>query len=184
MQMKGFEETKKILEAALFMSPSIVRFEDLLRLSGNVLEFRKAMSSLMEDYQNRDGALELLESKHGFQMKVKEAYYNKVMHFASATEFSQSALKTLALIAYKQPILQANVIKYRTNKAYDDIKILEEKGFLSKHPSGKSYILRTTQKFLKYFGENPVHLRKLTPEELAKQALSLSNQREEVKQKD
>ena len=153
-------ETKKILEAALFMSSAVVRFEELLKLSGNVLHFRKAMTALMQDYADRDAALEIVESKNGFQMKVKEHYYEKVTHFASSSELSKSALKTLALVAYKQPILQSVLIKYRTNKAYDDVKLLEEKGFLSRQERGKTFLIRTTQKFLKYFGENPVRFKK------------------------
>ena len=69
-------------------------------------------------------------------------------------------MKTLAFIAYKQPLMQSNLVKVRSNKAYDHLKILEEKGFVSKEPKGRSYMLRTTKKFVEYFGEKAL---KLTP---------------------
>ncbi len=151
-------DTRKVIEAALFMSPTAVSFGELLGLSGNVLKLRKAVNELITKYNTDESALEVVETNSGFQMKVKPAIENKVTHFAASSEFSKSALKTLAFIAYKQPIKQSILIKYRSNKAYDDIKILDEKGFISKEPANRTYLLRTTKKFVKYFGDDAVKI--------------------------
>ena len=122
------------------------------------------LSELIEDYNERDTAIHIVETAAGFQLKLKPEYHQKVTHYAASLEFSKSVLKTLAFIAYKQPIEQSKLIKYRTNKAYDDIKILLEEGFISKEPKGRTFLLRTTKKFLSYFGDNAV---KINPHEAA-----------------
>jgi len=63
-------------------------------------------------------------------------------------------MKTLALIAYKQPIIQATVVKYRNNKAYDHLKLLLDEGFIKKEPRGRTFTLTTTTKFIEYFGKD------------------------------
>ncbi|HLC36193.1 MAG TPA: SMC-Scp complex subunit ScpB [archaeon] len=151
-------EAKKVIEAALFMSPQAISFNELVSLAGGVLELRDALNELMKEYSERDSSLEIIESAGGFQMRVKDSYYSKVKNFAASSNLSQSYLRTLALIAYKQPIKQATVIKYRSNKAYDDIKVLEEMGFISREKNERTFILRTTKKFVKYFGDNPIRL--------------------------
>jgi DNA-binding MarR family transcriptional regulator len=72
------------------------------------------------------------------------------------TELSKTILETLAVIAWKHPVLQADVIKIRTNKAYDHIKELEELGFITKEKKGRSYLLKVSTKFREYF-ELPGH---------------------------
>lgn len=151
-------ENRKIIEAALFMSPNAMSFADLLALSKNVLDLRKAITELHEIYSEENSSIEIAETSAGFQMKVRSDYADKVAHLAASSEFGKSVLKTLAFIAYKQPIKQSTIIKYRSNKAYDDIKQLEDEGFISRERRGRTYIIRTTRKFVKYFGENAVKL--------------------------
>jgi chromosome segregation and condensation protein ScpB len=63
-------------------------------------------------------------------------------------------MKTLALIAYKQPINQSLVVKYRNNKAYDHLKLLLDEAFIKKEPKGRTFVLTTTTKFIEYFGKD------------------------------
>lgn len=150
---------KNKIEAALFMSSKPLSFTELHEIAKtNVSELREALNELISEYSERDSALEIKESSLGYQLKVKKEYEGSVSRYAQKSEFGRSMLKTLALIAYKQPIKQSEVIKYRTNSAYNDVKELEEKGFISRQPEGRSYIVRTTKKFTEYFGEDPVRL--------------------------
>ncbi|MDO8627896.1 MAG: SMC-Scp complex subunit ScpB [Candidatus Diapherotrites archaeon] len=150
---------KQIIEACLFMSPKPLSFEDLFKLCEvNVLEFRKALNELMNELDERNSAMEVVESASGFQMRVRTELLDKVGFFAASPELSPSITKTLAFIAYKQPVKQSLVVRYRSNVAYDDIKILLEQGFISREPFEKTFILRTTKKFVDYFGEKPVKL--------------------------
>lgn len=157
--MIKLSEVKKIIEAALFMSSKPIPFMELLKLSESALELRKSITELTNFYNSSDSALEITETPAGFQMRVRLNYADKVNHLAAASsEFSSSVMKTLALIAYKQPLIQAELIKYRSNKAYEDVKVLESLGFISREPNQKTFILRTTKKFVEYFGPNPVKL--------------------------
>ena len=86
-------------------------------------------------------------------MRVKEEYEDHVSHFAQNSMFSRGVMKTLAFIAYKQPISQSVVIKYRNNKAYDHLKLLVDEDSLKK-AKGRTFILTTTSKFIEYFGKD------------------------------
>ena len=59
--------------------------------------------------------------------------------------------KTLAIIAFKNPVLQAEVIKIRGNKAYDHIKLLKDEGLLISEKSGRTKLLKLTPQFYDYF---------------------------------
>jgi segregation and condensation protein B len=152
----SYNEKEKIIEAALFMSPKPLDIEKLNEMAQ--VESRVTTKAMLLElkglYDSKDSALEIVESPAGFQMRVREAYQEKVKHFATESIFSKSVMKTLAIIAYKQPIAQSQVILIRNNKAYDHLKILLENGFIKKEPKGRTYVLTTTQKFLEYFGRD------------------------------
>ena len=122
---------KKLIEAALFISPNPLGLSELHKLVKDIQLLRIALKELTEEYSARDSAIYIEESASGYQMKLKPEYAAKVSMFAPESELSKSVLKTLAIIAVKQPIKQSDVIKYRSNKAYDEIKILLEKGYIS-----------------------------------------------------
>jgi segregation and condensation protein B len=148
-------EEKKLVEAALFMSPKALSVADLMGVMGTSdygLAKRIAFE-LMAEFNARDSALEIIESDGLFQMRVKPPLEPRVQDFAAESMFNKGTMKTLALIAFKQPILQSSVIKYRNNKAYDHISRLLKEGFIAREPHGQSYFLRTTKKFFEYFGK-------------------------------
>jgi seryl-tRNA synthetase len=60
-------------------------------------------------------------------------------------------METLAVIAWKYPVLQADVVKIRHNKAYDHLRQLEELGFIMRVKFGRTNKLTLTQKFFEYF---------------------------------
>ena len=85
-------------------------------------------------------------------MDVKEEYISLINKLATGNaEFSKAEQETLAVIAYKQPAIQSDVIKTRGNKSYDHIKKLKEEGFLISEKFGRTKILKLTQKFYDYF---------------------------------
>ena len=65
---------------------------------------------------------------------------------------SRDLLKTVALIAYHQPILQSNLFDMIGSKVYEHTKGLEELGLISRKPSGRSFALATTRYFAEFFG--------------------------------
>lgn len=154
------QETAKIIEAALFTSPQPLTLTDLYSLTRqNVSELRIALNELIEFYNSSDSALEIAETTQGFQMKVRKGFDEKVTHLTKAPELSKGVMKTLAFIAYKQPIKQSDLIKYRTTSAYDEIRVLEEKGLISREQRGRTFVVRTTKRFLNDFGQDALILK-------------------------
>lgn len=155
--IKGFDkDSKKVLEAALFMSPKAVPIEELAKTIKNdsLLETHRLVKELLEEFNQRDSALEITDLNGSFQMRVRDDFEGDVQKFASGAEFNKSIQKTLALIAFKQPIKQSLVIKLRNNKGYEHVKVLFEKGLISKTRYGRTFLLKTTKKFLEQFGKN------------------------------
>ncbi len=149
-------EKEKILEAALFMSPKPLNIDELkqIALIDSRVETKVLLEELISFYNSRKSSLEIVDLPVGYQMRIKKQYEDFVSHLATDSMFSKGVMKTLALIAYKQPIEQALVVKYRNNKAYDHLKILFENGFLKKEPKGRTCVLTTTTKFIEYFGKD------------------------------
>ena len=149
-------EKEKIIEAALFMSPKALNLDELNAIAeiNSRLETKSLVQELMHFYNTRKSALEIVELPIGYQMRVKEAYEDKVQHFAQDSLFSRSVMRTLAVVAYKQPVVQSEVVQLRNNKAYDHLKLLLDHGFIRREPRGKTFALSTTTKFIEYFGKD------------------------------
>ncbi|MFH0954551.1 MAG: SMC-Scp complex subunit ScpB [Candidatus Micrarchaeota archaeon] len=149
-------DSKKVLEAALFMSPKAVSVEDLAKTikSESLLETHRLVKELVQEFNSRNSALEIIDLSGSFQMRVRSEFEDEVQQFAAGSDLNKSVQKTLALIAFKQPIKQSLVIKLRNNKGYEHIKVLHDKGLVSKQPFGRTFLLKTTKKFLEQFGKN------------------------------
>lgn len=140
------------VEAALFATANPISLDELADMLGEgKRKVKIALDRLIEDYESRPNtALEIDESDAGYILAVKTSY-GKVVERLVPMELSQGALRTLSLIAVKQPILQTILIELRGSSAYDHIKELIEHGLIVKEPQGRSYLLKTSPKFADYF---------------------------------
>lgn len=163
------EDLVPFVEAALFATASPLSLDALADLLGEgKRKVKIALDRLIEDYESRpNSALEIDESDAGYILAVKTSY-GKVVERLVPMELSQGALRTLSLIAVKQPILQTVLIELRGSSAYDHIKELLEHGLILKEPQGRSFVLRTSPKFADYFKVDKEtierHLSALKPE--------------------
>ncbi len=163
------EETKetalKVMEAALFMGGKGLSVEELGKISNvPLLKVREYLPELVDAFNARDSALEMVEDAGGYRMRVRSPFDEKVSHLTGVGELNPAEMKTLAFIAYKQPLLQSHLVQVRSNTAYEHLQKLVETGFVSREPRGRTYILRTTKKFSEYFGTNALKLRPYTAE--------------------
>ena len=85
-------------------------------------------------------------------------------------------LETLAVIAFKYPILQSDLIKLRTNKSYDHLVELEKSGYISRQKHGRTNLIKLTEKFFKYFD--------LTEEKLKEQFRDFDSIAKAIKEKE
>ena len=168
------DEKGKLIEAALFMTPRAVNVSQLMEIISeqNYTMAKGIALRFMRDFNQRDSSLQIVQIDDAFQMGIRQGYEEKVRHLAQKAMFHSGLMKTLALIAFKQPISQSLVIKYRNNKAYDHLHRLVEEGFIAREKKGRSFVLRTTKKFLEYFGEDAIKQKKLVPKQAPEQAAS------------
>jgi segregation and condensation protein B len=156
-------EQRKLVEAALFMSPDAISLGDLMEIietEDKELVVR-LLDDLISEFNTRNTGLEIIKQGDKVRMKVKDSYTKQVSHLAVDTEFSKAALRTLGLIAVKHPVKQSIVVKIIGNKAYDYVKLLAEKGFIKAKKSGNTKMLEITPKFESYFGKNIAEIKKL-----------------------
>ncbi|MEM3373717.1 MAG: SMC-Scp complex subunit ScpB [Candidatus Woesearchaeota archaeon] len=144
---------KNMIEALLFASGRYMSIETLMNLTKaeNKEIIIEIINQLKGEYDSRESPLMIVEEKDGFKLTVREQYLPLVRKIVSETELPKTILETLAVIAWKNPAKQSEIIQIRHNKAYDHIEELEELGFIKKEKKGRSFILKLTDKFYDYF---------------------------------
>ncbi len=143
---------KKIIEAILFSSSDPITLSELSKVVGEKADIVKnALDELISDYNNRDSAIEILQMGDKYIMRVKPEYAEYVEKY-SEREFDRATLRTLAVIAVKQPITLSRLAKIRGNKCYEHVRKLREMGFIKTERKGRSTIITTTKEFAAYFG--------------------------------
>jgi segregation and condensation protein B len=155
-QVVDMPRMKALAEAALFMSSNPLTLDQLGKLikSEGISMTVQVVDEMIRDFNGRNAALEIVRTMDGrYRMQVRKDLLGSVKDLAINVDFSKSVLRTLAIIAFKQPIRQSIIIKMRGNKAYDHIVALEEQGFVKKTKEGNTFLLDTTKKFIDYFGE-------------------------------
>jgi segregation and condensation protein B len=146
------EDVNKI-EAVLFITGRFLSLEDIGKFTGlaSAGYVKDAMNTLIKRYSANEGALELTQQGDKFKLGLKKQYLHLSESLLTDAELDRPTQETLAVIAYKNPALQSEIIRIRGNTAYDHIKILKELDFITTEPSGKTYIIKLTNKFFDYF---------------------------------
>ncbi|MBN1503149.1 SMC-Scp complex subunit ScpB [Candidatus Woesearchaeota archaeon] len=144
---------KSQIEAVLFSSGRFMDIDTLMQLMGlsDKRIIKQGIEKLRKEYEDRNSPLMIVEEKNGWKLTVREKYLPLVRKIVADTELPKTILETLAVIAWRAPVLQSKVVDIRHNKAYEHITELEELGFLIKEKLGRSYLLKLTQKFFNYF---------------------------------
>lgn len=150
------------VEAVLFAIGKEVTVERIANLcSLKEEEVKSILIALEVKYQELNLAYHLVSKENGWKLTVKDAYIPLVSSIVSSTELERPLMETLAVIAWRYPIMQSDVVKLRNASAYEHMKKLEEQGFIAKEKSGRTFKLKLTKKFFEYFD---------LPSEEAKQA--------------
>ncbi len=144
-----------VVEAALFVGGGNITVERLAKVCGlDPKQAKEAADSLVEEYGRREGGVEVFRSGKSYGMRVKPEYEDSVTPLIPETDMPKAMLKTLAMIAYEQPVKQSYIVKLRGNRVYDYMKRLEELEFIERKDEGHTKILTTGPKFNKYFRIN------------------------------
>ncbi len=143
-----------LVEAALYVSGRPLTLKELASVLGtrSKSKTRRLATMLMKQYANRDTALEILELQdHRYVMQLKTGLTRHVKKLVKKPLLTSGPLKTLAYIAYKQPVSQKRVADMRGNHSYIHMKELKEKSLVKSKKRGRSTILTTTEYFADYF---------------------------------
>ncbi|MHA2007698.1 MAG: SMC-Scp complex subunit ScpB [Promethearchaeota archaeon] len=144
---------RNLVEASLYAAGRPLTIEEI----SNRLEFpKKEVDELINevafDYLERSTALVIAQIGDKYQMQIKPEYTEKVSKFAKGGAIAERYLRTLTIIALKQPILKSTVIKLRGSGAYEHVKYLIDNGFIDGVKKGRSQELTTTDKYADMFG--------------------------------
>lgn len=145
------QQLKSRIEAVLFVTAKALTLDEIgVYLDKEPEEIEEALLELIMDYASRDGALEI-DDENGYILQVKEDY-SDIVEKICPIDLSSAVLRTLLVIALKQPIRQSELVKLRS-AAYEHISELVEKGLIAKQKdkNGRSINLKTTAKFAEYF---------------------------------
>ncbi len=159
--MEKTEEIKPIVEALLFASEEPITLRKLTDIIEGVdsAQIQETIVQLKNDYTIQGRSFQIEEIAGGYQLFSRPEYYEwiaKLRKKSGETKLSQAALETLAIIAYKQPILRANLESIRGVQSGQIIRLLMEKDLVKvvgrDESLGHPLLYGTTKKFLEYFG--------------------------------
>ena len=184
------EDTKKRIEAILFVLNKGIELQRLSELSGlgSVGLVKDIVNELIAEYSTRDSAIEILEEEGRYRMNIRRNYVSLVKDLMTNTELDKPMLETLSVIAWKQPILQAEVVKIRGTTTYEHMQALTEMGFVITEKYGNSKLVKLTPKFYDYFDTNQEAIKaefnkyKTKIENTEKSEIALNQRIEEIKQ--
>lgn len=153
------EDLKTIIESLLFVADNPMNVEKL----GDVIEeadakaIRSAVRELLRDYDNPRRGFQLHEVAGGYQFRTHpecQAYIKRLLKPAPS-RLSRAALETLAIIAYKQPIIRSDVEHIRGVDSGGVLRVLMEKKLVRvlgrREIPGRPLIYATTKHFLEVF---------------------------------
>ena len=145
------QQLKSRIEAVLFVTAKALTLEEIATyLDKEPEEVEQALLDLIMDYASRDGALEI-DDENGYILQVREEY-SDIVEKICPIDLKPAVLRTLLVIALKEPIRQTELVKLRS-ASYEHVAELVEKGLVSKHKdkNGRSINIKTTPKFAEYF---------------------------------
>ncbi|MBI2669356.1 SMC-Scp complex subunit ScpB [Candidatus Woesearchaeota archaeon] len=179
------DEKHKKMEAVLFAVGKEITAERLASLcSLDVTEVESIVNDLIAEYGARDQSLHIVKKDQGWKLTVKDEFVPLVSSIVSSTELERPLMETLAVIAWRYPVLQSDVVKLRNASAYDHMKQLEERGFVEKEKFGRSFKIKLTKKFFEYFDlpseEAKQAFLKQVPVEVLQEAEQVNKEADEV----
>jgi segregation and condensation protein B len=150
-----------ILEALLFMATDPLPMNRIVSLLGAVSkqQVQEALVRLKDEYAREGRGLDLVEIAGGYRLVTKPDYapwVKRLEKVKAPAKLSRSALESLAIIAYKQPIVRAEIEQIRGVETSGVLRTLLERKLVRivgrKEEPGRPIMYGTTKFFLEHFG--------------------------------
>lgn len=153
---------ESVVEAVLFASDESLTEARLATIvETSVKQIRQHIKNLNDKYQANNSAFKIEQIAGGYQMLTLSPYnywLKKLLRARSDSKLSPAALETLAIIAYKQPVMRADIEAIRGVTVGEVIRSLCYKGLVKivgrAEVLGRPMLYGTTKKFLEVFGLN------------------------------
>ncbi len=155
------KKAKLVVEALIFASSKPLTPAEIRKVTKvlSVAQIEKIVAELKEDYQKTERCFELLEIAGGYELSTRREFAPWILKIElqrKARQATQSALETLAILAYKQPLTRAEIEALRGVDTSGVLNTLMEKNFIKitgkKEVPGRPFMYGTTEKFLEHFG--------------------------------
>lgn len=153
------ENLSAILEALILSSESPLSLEKICAALGSEdkEEIKRALARLIAQYDERESGIVIQEVAGGFQFRTRPemAQWIKKLKGVKPASLSPAAMETLAIVAYRQPIVKSEIESIRGVDVSAPLKGLLDKKLVRilgrKDVPGKPIIYGTTKKFLEVF---------------------------------
>jgi segregation and condensation protein B len=152
-------DIKPILESLIFVSESPVRLETLVEILPELSKegILEGIHRIKTEYEEDSKGMELVEVSGGYQFRTKPKWAEWVQRLkkTKTVKLSRSALETLAIVAYRQPVIRPTIEEIRGVDSGWVLRTLLEKGLIKitgrKEMPGRPIVYGTTQTFLELF---------------------------------
>ncbi len=152
-------DLKNIIESLLFVSDEPLALDKLRAIleTADTKEIRAALHTLSDEYAARGGGFYLQEVAGGWQIRSRPEYHEWIKRLLqpSPQRLSRAALETLAVIAYKQPIIRVDIEHIRGVDCGGVLRQLMERKLIRvlgrREIAGRPLIYATTKLFLEMF---------------------------------
>ncbi len=149
---KPTSDPKLLVEGMLFSAGHAMQVVEIEQATGLARrEVLRQLRRLASEYRRRNTAMEVSKAGSKWTMQLKVELTPQARSVAPP-EIPARLLKTLALIAYHQPMRQSDLQEMVGPKVYDQVRELVELGLVVAQPRASTKSLTTTQRFLEYFG--------------------------------
>ncbi len=157
------ERSLALLEAVLLIADEPLPIRKLVQVTGlpDVGAVRRLMKKLQDLYDRDGSAFDLEELAGGFQLLTRPVYHRWLTSLRRSQQelkLTAASRETLAIVAYRQPIMRADIEAIRGVHCGETLRLLMEKGvvkIVGRHDSlGRPVLYGTTKMFLQVFGLN------------------------------
>ena len=150
----GIKE-KRLVESVLFSASKPVGINEIKEATDlPPKKIKDTLETLIEDYnveRKNDTSMEIVKAGNKYAMQVKKKYIDQSV-MISKPEIQSNLLKTLALIAFHQPVKQSNLRRMAGPKIYDHVDELVSMKLVYSKKHGSTEMLTITKLFPEYFG--------------------------------
>ena len=141
----------RVVESVLFSSKPLKVSEIASTAQLSESEIRSAVKRLANEYRDRGSAIEVVKIGPKYSMQLRKEFTECARPFTEK-EVPDEVLKTAAMIAYHQPVLQSVLAKVLGSDVYKEVETLRSMGLVKAKKMGQTLQLTTTQRFAEYFG--------------------------------